>query len=300
MSVHDHHHHHVPSSRKALVGALCLTLGFAVVEFVAGWWAGSLALVADAGHMLTDSSALGLAAFAAWMASRPASKRRTWGYGRTEVLAALINGVIMLLLVASIAWHAFERFQDPRDVNGGAVMGVALVGLVVNLLVFWVLSRGERNLNVRGALLHVLGDLLGSVAALASGVVIMVTGWTPIDPILSLLICVLILIAAIRLLLDSAHVVMEGVPQGLDIDRVRATMTAVDGVQDIHDLHVWQVSSNRVALSAHVVVVDLGEWPVTLAALNRTLLESHDIDHPTLQPELVHSHDCTHQPEGCG
>ncbi|RFF28813.1 MULTISPECIES: cation diffusion facilitator family transporter [unclassified Wenzhouxiangella] len=298
MNSHDHHHH-VPSSRSTLVAALCLTLGFAAVEFIAGLWAGSLALVADAGHMLTDSSALGLAAFAAWMAGRPASKRRTWGYGRTEVLAALINGVIMLLLVGSIAWHAFERFQDPRDISGAAVMGVALVGLVVNLLVFWALSRGERNLNVRGALLHVLGDLLGSVAALASGIVIMVTGWTPIDPILSLLICVLILIAAIRLLLDSAHVVMEGVPQGLDIDRVRATMTAVDGVQDIHDLHVWQVSSNRVALSAHVVVVDLGEWPVTLAALNRALLESHDIDHPTLQPELVHSHDCAHQPEAC-
>lgn len=300
MSSHDHHHHHhVPSSRSALVGALGLTLGFAAVEFVAGWWASSLALMADAGHMLTDSSALGLAAFAAWMAARPASKRRTWGYGRAEVLAALINGAVMLVLVASIAWHAFERFQTPREISGGTVMAVALLGLAINLLVFFVLSRGERNINIRGALLHVLGDLLGSVAALASGVIILATGWTPIDPILSLLICVLVLIAAVRLLIDSAHVVMEGVPQGIDIDRVRATMTGVSGVEGIHDLHVWQVSSDRVALSAHVEVADLSDWPAILAALNHALLDAHDIDHPTLQPEPVESGACDHQPEAC-
>ena len=299
--MHDHSHHsHGASSRHALAAALLLTLGFAFVEFVAGWWAGSLALVADAGHMLTDSSALGLAAFAAWMATRPASSRRTWGYGRAEVLAALTNGAVMLVLVALIAWHAVERFQQPRDVAGATVMGVALVGLVVNLLVFWVLSRGERNLNVRGALLHVLGDLLGSVAALASGLVIVLTGWTPIDPILSLLICVLILVAAVRLLMESAQVVMEGVPAGLDIERVRSTMAGVSGVEDIHDLHVWQVSSHSVALSAHVVVADLDGWPATLAALNRVLLDTHAIDHPTLQPEPAPATGvCAHQPETC-
>jgi len=298
--MHDHaHHSHVPSSRRSLLAALLLTLGFSAVEFVAGLWAGSLALVADAGHMLTDSSALGLAAFAAWMAGRPASNRRTWGYGRAEVLAALVNGAVMLILVGLIAWHAFERFQAPRDISGVTVMGVALVGLVVNLLVFWVLSRGERNLNVRGALLHVLGDLLGSVAALASGIVIMATGWTPIDPILSLLICGLILIAAVRLLIEGGHVVMEGVPQNLDIDKVRSTMRGVSGVEGIHDLHVWQVSSDRVALSAHVVVADLGDWPDVLAALNRALLDEHDIGHPTLQPELPESGFCAHQPEAC-
>jgi cobalt-zinc-cadmium efflux system protein len=137
------------------------------------------------------------------------------------------------------------------------------------------------------------------VAALASGIVIMATGWTPIDPILSLLICVLILVAAVRLLMDSAHVVMEGVPQGLDIDKVRATMAAVSGVQGIHDLHVWQVSSDRIALSAHVVVTDLGDWPDTLAALNRALFDDHHIDHPTLQPELPEPGACEHQPEAC-
>lgn len=278
---------------------MCLTLGFAAVEFVAGWWAGSLALVADAGHMLTDSSALGLAAVAAWMAGRPASKRRTWGYGRAEVLAALINGAVMLALVVSIAWHAFERFQDPREINGGTVLVVALLGLVVNLAVFYVLSRGEQNLNVRGALLHVLGDLLGSVAALASGIVILTTGWTPIDPMLSLLICVLILIAALRLLRDGAHVVMEGVPDGLDVETVRETMAEVVGVAEVHDLHIWQVSGARVALSAHVVVEDLAAWPPILESLNRILLERHAIDHPTLQPELPEPGACVHQPEAC-
>lgn len=300
MDPHNHHHHHhAPSSRSALVGALCLTLGFSGVELVAGWWAGSLALVADAGHMLADSSALGLAAFAAWMATRPASARRTWGYGRAEVLAALINGVVMLALVASIAWHAFERFQDPRDISGGTVLVVALLGLVVNLAVFYVLSRGEKNLNVRGALLHVLGDLLGSVAALASGLVILATGWMPIDPILSLVICVLILVAAVRLLTEGAHVVMEGVPAGLDVEAVRATMVEVIGVAGVHDLHIWQVGGNRVALSAHVVVEDLAAWPQMLESLNRLLLERHAIDHPTLQPELSEPGGCVHQPEAC-
>lgn len=298
MSSHDHNHH-VPSSRKVLVAALSLTLGFAVVEFVAGLAAGSLALIADAGHMLTDTFALGLAAFAAWVAARPASNRRTWGYGRAEVLAALINGAVMLVLVGLIAWRAFERFQNPRDVSGAMVMGVALIGLVINLLVFWVLSRGQSNLNVRGALLHVMGDLLGSVAALASGVVILATGWTPIDPILSLLICALILVAAVRLLMDSAQVVMEAVPQGLDIHKVRSTMSSVTGVEDIHDLHIWQVASDRVALSAHVVVPDLDDWPATLAALNRALFDTWKIDHPTLQPELPGSGSCEHQPEVC-
>jgi cobalt-zinc-cadmium efflux system protein len=205
----------------------------------------------------------------------------------------------MLVLVAAIAWQAIERFQSPREISGGTVMIVAFIGLVVNLLVFWVLSRGEQNLNVRGALLHVLGDLLGSVAALASGLVIFTTGWTPIDPILSLLICAMILVAAVRLLAESTHVVMEGVPQGVDLGEVESTMSAVAGVEGIHDLHVWQVSSDRIALSAHVEVASLAAWPQVLAALNRALLERHNIDHPTLQPEPQGDGLCAHQPEAC-
>lgn len=281
---HDHHSHDT-SGGKALATAVSMTLTFAAVELLAGWWAGSLALMADAGHMLTDSAALGLAALAAWIASRPANRERTWGHGRAEVLAALFNALVMMALVAVIAWRAGLRFQNPVEVKGLAVMGVALIGLGINIAVFLTLRRGRRSINVRGAMLHVLGDLLGSLSALTAGIVIMVTGWTPVDPLLSLVICVLILFAAARLLREGVRVVMEGVPANLDLEQVRDAMTRDDQVKEIHDLHIWQVSSERVALSAHVVIDDLSAWPAILARLNRMLAETFDIDHPTLQPE---------------
>ena len=298
--MHEHDHHvHDHSGGRVLVLALCVTLGFAGVEFVAGWWAGSLALMADAGHMLTDSTALGLAALAALVATLPADRRRTWGLGRVEILAALVNGMVMLVLVGVIAWQAVERFQDPPEVRGLAVLGVAFIGLLINLAVFRVLHGGTRSLNVRGAMLHVLGDLLGSVAAILSGAVIWLTGWTPIDPILSLFICALILIAAARLLWEGIHVVMEGVPAGIDLERVRATLAGIEGVSEIHDLHIWQVSSERVALSAHVVIRDLDDWPGILAEAVRTLAAEYGIDHPTLQAERVQAGDCDLHPETC-
>lgn len=297
--MHAHPHDHAGSKRHVLPVAVVLTVGFAAVEFVTGWLSGSLALMADAGHMLTDASALGLAALAAWMARRPASKRRTWGYGRAEIVAALVNGAAMIVLVGLIAWQALERFERPRDIEGMPVLAVAAVGLVVNLVVFVVLQRGGDDLNVRGAVLHVMGDLLGSLAALVSGIVILTTGWTPIDPMLSLLICGLILFAAARLLRDAIHVVMEGVPGHIDLERVRAYMTGITGVRDVHDLHIWQVSGQRVALSAHVVVEDLRQWPDILAALNAGLDEAFSIDHPTLQPEVGGQDRCELHPEAC-
>ncbi|MDX1625482.1 MAG: cation diffusion facilitator family transporter [Wenzhouxiangellaceae bacterium] len=284
--MHDHtHHSHDTSSGRALRAALLLTLTFAGVEFVVGWWGGSLALMADAGHMLTDSTALGLAAVAAWVATRPASSRHSWGLGRSEIIAAIVNGAAMLVLVGFIVYGAVNRFQDPVPVRGAAVLVVAAIGLAINLAVLKVLHGGEENLNVRGAMLHVLGDLLGSVAAMVSGAVILWTGWTPIDPILSLLICALILVAALRLLRSALHVVMEGVPVGVNLEDVRDRMRRVEGVEDIHDLHIWQIASGRIALSAHVVVARLEDWPATLERLSAMLLAEHGIDHPTLQPE---------------
>ena len=284
--MHDHtHHSHDTSSGRALRAALLLTLTFAGVEFVVGWWGGSLALMADAGHMLTDSTALGLAAVAAWVATRPASSRHSWGLGRSEIIAAIVNGAAMLVLVGFIVYGAVNRFQDPVPVRGAAVLVVAAIGLGINLAVLKVLHGGEENLNVRGAMLHVLGDLLGSVAAMVSGAVILWTGWTPIDPILSLLICALILVAALRLLRSALHVVMEGVPVGVNLEDVRDRMRRVEGVEDIHDLHIWQIASGRIALSAHVVVARLEDWPATLERLSAMLLAEHGIDHPTLQPE---------------
>jgi len=298
--MHEHtHHSHDHSGGRALKRALLLTLTFAAVEFVVGWWGGSLALMADAGHMLTDSTALGLAAIAAWIATRPADQHHSWGHGRAEIIAAMINGAAMLALVAVIVYNAIDRFQNPVEVRGAAVLVVAAIGLAINLAVLKVLHGGQGNLNVRGAMLHVMGDLLGSVAALASGTVIVLTGWTPIDPILSLLICALILFAALNLLRTALGVVMERVPTRLDLEDVRSAMHEVDGVVEIHDLHIWQISSERVALSAHVVLDDLDAWPNLLARINAMLLERFNIDHPTLQPELVHIDACAETDPRC-
>ncbi len=286
MYEHDHHSHD-HSSEDALTRALVLTLGFALVEGVVGYWAGSLALLSDAGHMFTDASSLALAAVAAHVARRPASQRHSWGMGRAEVLAALTNAVLMLLIVVGVVWGAILRLQHPVPVKGGAVLVVAALGLALNLLVLRTLSHSHQTLNTRGAILHVLGDALGSVAALISGAVILLTGWMPIDPILSLVICGLILTSALRLLREGLHVVMEGVPQHLNLDEIGQAMAAVPGVAAVHDLHVWQVNSDRIALSAHVVLRRMDNWLAVLAALNARLKADFGIDHATLQPEPV-------------
>ncbi|MGH8528822.1 MAG: cation diffusion facilitator family transporter [Nevskiales bacterium] len=284
MYEHDHHSHD-SSTEQALTRALLFTLGFAVVEGVVGYWAGSLALLSDAGHMFTDASSLALAALAAHIARQPASRRHSWGMGRAEVLAALINALLMLAIVAGVVYGAILRLQQPVPVNGGAVFVVAALGLALNLLVLRTLTHSHQTLNTRGAILHVLGDALGSVAALGSGVVIMLTGWTPIDPILSLVICGLILTSALRLLREGLHVVMEGVPRHLSLEEIGKTMAQVPGVTAVHDLHVWQVNSDRIALSAHVVLRRMEDWLAVLAELNRRLKQDYGIDHATLQPE---------------
>lgn len=291
MSGHDHHSHDHHSGRL-LLRALWITIAFAGVEAVAGWWSGSLALLGDAGHMFTDSTALGLAAFAAALARRPSSRRHTWGMGRAEVLAALINAIFMLLVVAGLIYGAVDRLQAPKAVNGGAVMIVAALGLLLNLVVLRMLSgdhgghdHGHGNLNVRGAMLHVMGDLLGSVAALSAGAVIYFTGWTPIDPILSLVICALILFSSLSLLREGLHVLMEGVPTHLNLDEIGRAMARTPGVAGVHDLHIWQVRSDQIALSAHVVLRSMNDWLKVLDQLNQTLARDYGIKHATLQPE---------------
>ena len=283
---HDHAHTAAQGSSRKLVLALGLTLGFAAVEAVAGWMSGSLALLGDAAHMLTDSLSLGLAAGAAVLAQRPPSRRHSYGLGRAEILAAFINACAMVAIVILIAVEAVDRISHPQPVQGGIVLGVALIGLAINLVAVWLLSGHGHDLNVRGALLHVIGDLLGSVAALVSGAVILLTGWTLIDPILSLLIMLLVLVSAMRLLREALHALMEGVPLHLDLGEVGRAMTAVAGVQSVHDLHIWTVSSSRIALSAHVVLRHIDDWPPILAQLQHALRERFGIDHVTLQPEI--------------
>lgn len=287
---HDHSHHHgsaqTPDQRRRLLIALLLTWGYALVEALAGWQGGSLALLADAGHMVTDGAALGLALLAAWLAARPASLRHTYGFGRAELFAALINALAMLAVVAGIGIEAWDRFNTPRAVDGPLVSAVAVVGLMVNLLVAWMLSHGQENLNTRGAFLHVLGDALGSVAAIVAGIVIWTTGWTPIDPLLSILIGALVLTASLRLLRDALHGLMDGVPFAIDLEHLGKELAAVPGVLEVHDLHVWALSGARLALTAHVRVKDMADWPAILHRLQHEAA-THGIDHATFQPEPI-------------
>ncbi len=291
--MHDHghghhhgHHHGQAAGSAALLLALGLTLGYAFVEAIAGWWAGSLALLGDAGHMLTDSFALALAVVAARLVKRPPSQRLSYGLGRMEAIAALINGLLMIAVVAAIVWHAIERLVEPQAVAGGTVTVVALIGLGINLLAAWLLSRGGNDLNTRAALLHVMGDLLGSVAALAAGIIIQLTGWMPIDPLLSVLICGLILASTLSLLRQVFTTLLEGVPESLSLPDVGRSMAAIDGIVSVHDLHIWSLGANRVALSAHVVVTSFNDWPAILARLQTALASEFGIDHVTLQPEI--------------
>ena len=286
---HPHQHTHTADVGSRLIWALLLTLGFAAVEAATGFWSGSLALLGDAGHMLTDSASLGLAAFAAWLARKPPSQKHTFGLGRVETLAALLNVLFMVLVVAGIMVAAIRRILEPTSINGEAVALVALLGLFINIGVAWLLMQGEQTMNTRGALLHVLGDLLGSVAALVAGAVIVFTGWTPIDPLLSMLICLLILGSSLRLLREVLQALMEGVPAHISVEQIGQALVRVPGVRAVHDLHIWTLSSNRIALSAHLVVETLAQWPEVLAAAKDVLLHQ-GVAHVTLQPEsAVHA-----------
>jgi cobalt-zinc-cadmium efflux system protein len=286
---HDHAHHHHgrhadASPLRALQFGLVLTAGFAVVEAIGGVIAGSLALISDAGHMATDAASFVVALVAQYVARRPPSARASYGYARAETLAAFINALAMLALVVWIAVEAVARLLAPRPVAGGLVIVVALAGLAINVLVAAILMRAQRSVNARGALLHVVGDILGSVAALVAGAVIAFTGWTPIDPILSIAVVLLILRSTIALLRESGGVLMERVPSGLSYEAIGRALAGLPGVLGVHDLHVWPMNANRNALSAHLVLSDGEHWPATLAAAQRVLAAEFSIDHVTLQP----------------
>ena len=229
-----------------------------------------------------------MSALAAWLASRPPSRRHTYGLGKAELLAALVNALAMLAVVVFIGLEAWQRLQVPARIDGATVGVVAILGLLVNLLVAWILSRGRQNLNVRGALLHVMGDVLGSLAAIVAGAVIYFTGWTPIDALLSLLIGGLILSSSIALLREALHGALDGVPAHIDIAGLGQRLAAVPGVSEVHDLHVWPIGAERLALSAHVRVAAFAAWPQTLRALSEVAAQQ-GIEHVTFQPEAPES-----------
>lgn len=285
---HSHEHHHHGGSSGRLMISLLLTLSFAAVEAIGGWWSGSLALLGDAGHMFTDSAALVIALVAAIMMQRPPSDRLTYGHGRIEVIAAIVNSVFMLLIVAGIVIEAIDRFRNPGAIDAASVMLIGGVGLIVNVFVALVLSGDSHNLNTRAALLHVIGDLLGSVAAIVSGVVIYFWGWLPADPIVSIFICSLIVVSSFRLLREATNIIMEGVPGHLDLREVGEAMAGGnEAVRSVHDLHIWTLSSGHIALSAHVVISEMEQWPTVLQAEQQLLQTRFGISHATLQPEIA-------------
>jgi cobalt-zinc-cadmium efflux system protein len=271
--------------RKRLTLALVLAAVYMLAEVAGGLLANSLALLADAGHMLTDVAALGLSLFAIWAAQRPATPKRTYGYHRMEILAALVNGATLVAMAAFIFAEAYRRWANPPEVKGGLMLVVACGGLVVNLASLWILRGGrEESLNVRGAWLHVGTDTLGSVQAIAAGALISAFGWKWADPLASVLIGLLVVFSSWGLLRDSVAVLMEGVPAHLQLDEVAEAMAAVPGVTAVHDLHVWTITSGFVALSAHVVV----EPECSEDVLWRVRAVIHDrfgIDHSTIQVE---------------
>jgi len=285
---HHHHHDHEPSRShegRGLWVSLGLTALFACIEAGAGLLAHSLALLSDAGHVFSDSLGLGLSLFAVWMARRPPSPRHSYGLMRSEIIVAFINGLVLLAVVTGIIVLAVRRLQNPQPVGGGVVMVVAALGMIMNGGIVYALAQEKRTLNTRSAILHILGDLLGSAAALVAGTVIFFTGWMPIDPILSLVISGLILYSTVQLLRETLNVLMEGVPRHLDLPTVGRAMAEAAGVVSVHDLHIWTLSSGTLALSAHVIVEDISGWNQLLKVMQELLHERFDIDHVTLQPE---------------
>jgi cobalt-zinc-cadmium efflux system protein len=285
---HDHSHHHnghdVGRRRLALV--LAVTAGFMVVEFVGGLLANSLALMADAGHMLGDVGALGLSLFALWFARRPATAEKSYGYYRIEILAALANGVTLSVISIAIFAQAWSRLRNPEVVEGPLMLGVAAVGLIVNVFAAAALHATKgHNLNIRGAYLHVLGDLLGSVGAILAAVVILLTGWTPADALISCAVGVLILVGSWRLVRESVDVLLEAVPRDIDLDAVRLAVLSVPGVDAVHDLHVWTLTSGFRAMSGHAVINDPRGHNDIIQAIHARMHDDFGISHVTVQVE---------------
>lgn len=272
-------------SRRRLTLAFVITLVVMVVELVGGWLSGSLALLADAGHMLADGAALAVALFAAWIAQRPATAQRSFGFMRLEVFAALVNGAVLIVIAIGIGIEAWRRLRAPPAVNGELLLGVAGVGLIANLAAVAILHRGhQHSLNQRGAYLHVVGDLLGSIGALVAGAMVLLFGWTLADPLISVLIGALVLVSAWRLVKESTDVLLEATPPHIALSDVHERIATVPGVDSVHDLHLWTVTSGVVAMSGHLVVKNpTDNQPVLEEVQGR--MRALGIQHVTVQVE---------------
>ncbi len=293
MSHQHHHNHHRLAGQKGLLITLVLTAVLMLVEFIGGWLSGSLALVSDAGHMLTDVLALGLSLMAIRFAITPANTKKTYGFYRLEILAALLNGVTLIVLSGYIFYEAWQRFSSPTEIKSGLMIVVALAGLAVNLAGFFILrSSSKENLNVRGAFLHVVGDLLSSVAVIIGGLVIRFTGWLLIDPILSVLIGAMILKGAYGLVKESVDILLEAAPAGIESREIEKVLAGIKGVKALHHLHVWSLSSGIHALSVHVQIDDqmTSQSDALIKEIQELLEYKFGILHTTIQLECAECH----------
>nr|WP_299246098.1 cation diffusion facilitator family transporter [uncultured Halomonas sp.] len=287
---HSHDHEHAPrvtgDSERRVFWAMLLTAGFMIAEIVGGIVSGSLALLADAGHMFSDSASLAMALVAFRLSSRSPDHQRTFGYQRFQVLAAFVNGLTLFAIAIWIFYSAFERLMSPVEVMAEPMMTIAVIGLFVNIIAFVILHRGDSgNLNLRGAAMHVLGDLLGSVAAIVAAVIIMFTGWNAADPLLSVLAAGLILRAAWSIVRRSAHTLLEGTPDGADVAQIRSALEMIDEVESLHDVHLWGLTPQDPLLSLHLVVRDDADHARVLRKAYSVLRERFGITHATLQIE---------------
>ncbi|WP_071459033.1 cation diffusion facilitator family transporter [Bacillus massilinigeriensis] len=283
---HDHHHHHT-NNKKALLISFLLIAAFMVVEVVGGLLTNSLALLSDAGHMLSDAAALGLSLFAIKLGERKATSTKTYGYKRFEIIAAALNGLTLIVISLYIFYEAYHRLLDPPQVQSLGMLAISATGLIVNIAAAFILMRGdtEGNLNVRSAFLHVLGDMLGSVGAIAAALFIYFLGWGIADPIASVIVAALVLMSGWRVTKDSYHILMEGVPEALHPDEIKPALMEMPYVKDVHDLHVWSITSGVPMLSCHITISAYGEHDVILNEAQTLLHDKFGLDHCTIQVE---------------
>lgn len=293
---HDHHHgtahDHGSADRTTtrLLYALEINFVFLVVEAVGGWYTNSLALLSDAGHMLTDVAALALALAARWLARRPANAQRSFGWRRAEILAAFLNAIALWAIVAAIVWEAVHRLRHPEAVGSELMVAIAFLGLVANAVSAWMLAGEHDDLNVRGAFLHLMSDVLGSVGALTAGLIMLFGGSPIVDPLTSMLIAGLVFWGSLGLMRQSVNILLEAAPADMDVSAVTASLIALPGVREVHDLHVWQIGSGLVSLTGHLIVETEADRDRTLMQAQGVLRSRHGIEHLTLQLETPELH----------
>jgi len=292
--LHDARLEDIGRNRSRLGIVFAITISFAVVEVVGGVLSNSLALLSDAGHMVIDAAAIGLSLFALSLADKPSTAQKTYALVRMEIIAAFLNGLTLIALAGFIFYEAIERINEPPEIKGGLMMTVALIGMLVNIVGGWILwNASHTSLNVKGAFLHVMGDLAGSVGAVAAAGIVMLTGWTIADPLISIFIGCLIIYSSFGLLKETFHILMEGAPRDLDSEEITNKIRSVKGVKDVHDFHIWSLTAGVILLTAHVETEKIGDGMIILEKITSMLQKDYGLAHSTIQIEEPESVECS-------